>query len=76
MTLGSYPEWSAAGESGMKKNKMDTQEYQFIQETIKKQPTDRRKMACRLLTIAGCGVLFGGCAAAVFRGIFAAGIPG
>ena len=26
MTLGSYPEWSAAGESGMKKNKMDTQE--------------------------------------------------
>ena len=23
MTLGSYPEWSAAGESGMKKNKME-----------------------------------------------------
>lgn len=36
MTLGSYPEWSAAGESGMKKNKMDTQEYQFIKETVKK----------------------------------------
>ena len=47
----------------------NTQEYQFIQETIKKQPTDRRKMACRLLTIAGCGVLFGGCAAATFAGM-------
>ena len=48
----------------------NTQEYQFIQETIKKQPTDRRKMAYRLLTIAGCGVLFGGCAAATFAGMF------
>ena len=48
----------------------NTQEYQFIQETIKKQPTGRRNMVCRLLALAGCGVLFGGCAAATFAGVF------
>ncbi len=48
----------------------DTREYQFIQETIKKQPRERRSMACRLLAIAGCGVLFGGCAAVTFAGVF------
>ena len=54
MTLGSYPEWSAAGESGMKKNKMDTQEYQFIKETVKKQPKENGSLLRRLLMIAGC----------------------
>ena len=48
----------------------DTREYQFIQETIKKQPRECRSVACRLLAIAGCGVLFGGCAAATFAGVF------
>ena len=48
----------------------DTREYQFIQETIKKQPRELRSMTCRLLAIAGCGVLFGGCAAATFAGVF------
>ena len=70
MTLGSYPEWSAAGESGMKKNKMDTQEYQFIKETVKKQPKENGSLLRRLLMIAGCGVLFGGCAAVTFASVF------
>ena len=34
------------------------QEYQFMQETIKKRPTER-SMARRLLAVAGCGILFG-----------------
>ena len=71
MTLGSYPEWSAAGESGMKKNKMDTQEYQFIKETVKKQPKENGSLLRRLLMIAGCGVLLLGqspvCHCGVFR---------
>ena len=70
MTLGSYPEWSAAGESGMKKSKMDTQEYQFIKETVKKQPKENGSLLRRLLMIAGCGVLFGGCAAVTFASVF------
>ena len=70
MTLGSYPEWSAAGESGMKKNKMDTPEYQFIKETVKKQPKENGSLLRRLLMIAGCGVLFGGCAAVTFASVF------
>ena len=48
----------------------DTREYQFIQETIKKQPREHRSVAYRLLAIVGCGVLFGGCAAATFAGVF------
>lgn len=32
------------------------QEYQFMQETIKKRPTERRSMARRLLAVAGCGI--------------------
>ena len=70
MTLGSYPEWSAAGESGIEKNKMDTQEYQFIKETVKKQPKENGSLLRRLLMIAGCGVLFGGCAAVTFASVF------
>lgn len=50
--------------------KKNTQEYQFIQETIKKQPAERRSMAHRLLAVAGCGVLFGSCAAVTFAGMF------
>ena len=46
------------------------QEYQFMQETIKKRPTERRSMACRLLAVAGCGILFGGCAAVTFAEVF------
>ena len=48
----------------------DTQEYQFMQETIKKRPAEHRSMVRRLLAIAGGGVLFGGCAAATFAGVF------
>ena len=49
---------------------MDTQKYQFMQETIKKQPEEHRSMVRRLLMIAGCGALFGGCAAVTFAGVF------
>lgn len=54
----------------MKKNKMDTQEYQFIKETVKKQPKENGSLLRRLLMIAGCGVLFGGCAAVTFASVF------
>ena len=46
------------------------QEYQLMQETIKKRPTERRSMARRLLAVAGCGILFGGCAAVTFAEVF------
>ena len=46
------------------------QEYQFMQETIKKRSTERRSMARRLLAVAGCGILFGGCAAVTFAEVF------
>ena len=46
------------------------QEYQFMQETIKKRPTERGSMARRLLAVAGCGILFGGCAAVTFAEVF------
>ena len=48
-----------------KERRKDTQEYQFIQETIKKPPIERR-----VLATAGCGILFGGCAAVTFAGVF------
>lgn len=54
----------------MKKNKMDTQEYQFIKETVKKQPKENGSLLRRLLMIVGCGVLFGGCAAVTFASVF------
>ena len=54
----------------MKKNKMDTQEYQFIKETVKKQPKENGSLLRRLLMIAGCGVLFGSCAAVTFASVF------
>ncbi len=41
-----------------------------MQETIKKRPTERRSMARRLLAVAGCGILFGGCAAVTFAEVF------
>ena len=48
----------------------NTREYQFIQETIKKNPGEGRNRACQILMIAGSGMLFGGCAAAAFAGAF------
>ena len=54
----------------MKKNKMDTQEYQFIKETVKKQPKENGSLLRRLLMISGCGILFGGCAAVTFASVF------
>lgn len=49
---------------------LDTQEYQFIKETVKKQPKENGSLLRRLLMIAGCGVLFGGCAAVTFASVF------
>ena len=48
----------------------NTQEYQFIKETVKKQPKENGSLLRRLLMIAGCGVLFGGCAAVTFASVF------
>ncbi len=54
----------------MKKNKMDTQEYQFIKKNGKKTAKENDSLLRRLLMIAGCGVLFGGCAAVTFASVF------
>ena len=43
--------------------KASSENYSFIKETIKEQPTDRRRLAGKFLTAAVCGVIFGACAA-------------
>lgn len=43
--------------------KPSSENYSFIKETIKEQPTDRRKLLGKFLTAAVCGVIFGSCAA-------------
>ena len=40
-----------------------SENYSFIKETIKEQPTDRKRLAGKFLTAAVCGVIFGACAA-------------
>ena len=43
--------------------KASSENYSFIKETIKEQPTDRKRLAGKYLTAAVCGVIFGACAA-------------
>ena len=43
--------------------KASSENYSFIKETIKEQPTDRKRLAWKFLTAAVCGVIFGACAA-------------
>lgn len=43
--------------------KASSENYSFIKETIKEQPTDRTRLAGKFLTAAVCGVIFGACAA-------------
>lgn len=43
--------------------KASSENYSFIKETIKEQPTDRKRLAGKFLTPAVCGVIFGACAA-------------
>lgn len=43
--------------------KASSENYSFIKETIKEQPTDRKRLAGKVLTAAVCGVIFGACAA-------------
>lgn len=43
--------------------KASSENYSFIKETIKEQPTDRKRLAGKFLTAAICGVIFGACAA-------------
>lgn len=43
--------------------KASSENYSFIKETIKEQPTDRKRLAGKSLTAAVCGVIFGACAA-------------
>ena len=43
--------------------KASSENYSFIKETIKEQPTDRKRLAGKFLTAAVCGVTFGACAA-------------
>ena len=43
--------------------KASSETYSFIKETIKEQPTDRKRLAGKFLTAAVCGVIFGACAA-------------
>ena len=39
--------------------KASSENYSFIKETIKEQPTDRKRLAGKFLTAAVCGVIFG-----------------
>lgn len=43
--------------------KASSENYSFIKETIKEQPTDRKRLAGKFLTAAVCGAIFGACAA-------------
>lgn len=43
--------------------KASSENYSFIKETIKEQPTDRKRLAGKFLTAAVCGMIFGACAA-------------
>ena len=43
--------------------KASSENYSFIKEKIKEQPTDRKRLAGKFLTAAVCGVIFGACAA-------------
>ena len=43
--------------------KASSENYSFIKETSKEQPTDRKRLAGKFLTAAVCGVIFGACAA-------------
>lgn len=43
--------------------KASSENYSFIKETIKEQPTDRKRLAGKFLMEAVCGVIFGACAA-------------
>ena len=43
--------------------KASSENYSCIKETIKEQPTDRKRLAGKFLTAAVCGVIFGACAA-------------
>ena len=43
--------------------KASSENYSFIKEMIKEQPTDRKRLAGKFLTAAVCGVIFGACAA-------------
>lgn len=43
--------------------KASSENYSFIKETIKEQPTERKRLAGKFLTAAVCGVIFGACAA-------------
>lgn len=40
-----------------------SENYPFIKETIKERPSDRKMLIRKFLTVAVCGVIFGGCAA-------------
>lgn len=43
--------------------KPSPENYSFIKETIKEQPTDKKRLFGKFLTAAVCGVIFGVCAA-------------
>lgn len=52
------------------KRNTDNNEYRFINETIKKKPLDKKRLARKLVSIIGSGLLFGCCASAACVGMF------
>ena len=52
------------------KRNTDNNEYRFINETIKKKPLDKKRLARKLVSIIGSGLLFGCCASAACGGMF------
>ncbi len=48
----------------------ESEGYRFMNETIKKRPVDRRRLAGIILGITAAGLLFGVCAAFTFTAVF------
>lgn len=53
----------------MSEQSRDSEEYNFIKETIKDKPINRKALFTRIAAIAGGAVLFGAIAAVVFAGV-------
>ncbi len=51
---------------GEKPSKTEEKDYDFIRETIKEKPANKKKMAMRLCSVAGIGLVFGVAAALAF----------
>lgn len=57
-----------------KDKRPEAENYRFMNETIKKQPVDRRRLVRNILGITAGGLFFGACAALAFAIVFPAAV--